>query len=106
MYKIPKQSRYNNISRGTGALVGALKQEKQVIVVPRLAKFGEHSDDHQTQISSMLENDGYLKQVLEIKDLFGAITSVKSDPIMKKFNKQSEIVSIIGEFIERTKRIQ
>ena len=35
---------------GTGALVGALKLGKQVIAVPRLAKYAEHIDDHQTQV--------------------------------------------------------
>jgi len=33
---------------GTGALIGALKMGKQVIAVPRLVKYDEHIDDHQT----------------------------------------------------------
>ena len=35
---------------GTGAIVGTLKKGKKVIAVPRLAKYGEHVDDHQLQI--------------------------------------------------------
>ena len=35
---------------GTGAIINAVKQEKKVIAVPRLARYGEHVDDHQTQI--------------------------------------------------------
>lgn len=35
---------------GTGAIVGAVKKGKKVIAVPRLAKFGEHVDDHQLQL--------------------------------------------------------
>ena len=35
---------------GTGAIIGAVKKGKKVIAVPRLAKFGEHVDDHQIQI--------------------------------------------------------
>ncbi|MBR4040436.1 MAG: beta(1,3)galactosyltransferase EpsH [Clostridia bacterium] len=35
---------------GTGAIVNAVKLSKKVIVVPRLACYGEHVDDHQLQI--------------------------------------------------------
>lgn len=35
---------------GTGAIIGAVKRGKKVIAVPRLARFGEHVDDHQLQI--------------------------------------------------------
>lgn len=31
---------------GTGAIIGAVKKGKKVIAVPRLAKYGEHVDDH------------------------------------------------------------
>ena len=35
---------------GTGAIVTALKNDKLVIAIPRLARFGEHVDDHQIQL--------------------------------------------------------
>lgn len=35
---------------GTGAIIGALKKDKKVIAVPRLARYGEHVDDHQIQL--------------------------------------------------------
>lgn len=85
---------------GTGALVGALKMEKQVIAVPRLAKFGEHIDDHQMQISSVLYNEGYLRMVTEIDTLGDVIKSFDTDPIVKKYDKPSNIVSIIEKFIQ------
>lgn len=85
---------------GTGALVGALKLEKQVIAVPRLAKYGEHIDDHQTQISGALSAEGYLREVMEMEDLREAIRLSKTDPIVKKFNKPSNVIPIIEEYIE------
>jgi len=33
-----------------GAIIGAIKKGKKVIAVPRLAKCGEHVDDHQVQL--------------------------------------------------------
>ncbi len=41
---------------GTGVIIGAVKQGKKVIAVPRLARYGEHVDDHQVQL--LQEFDG------------------------------------------------
>ena len=41
---------------GTGGIIGAVKQGKKVIAVPRLASYGEHVDDHQVQL--LREFDG------------------------------------------------
>lgn len=35
---------------GTGVIIGAVKQGKKVIAVPRRAMYGEHVDDHQVQL--------------------------------------------------------
>lgn len=88
---------------GTGALIGALKMGKQVIAVPRLAKFGEHIDDHQTQVAGVLANEGYLKCILDINDLNKCIKDLKEYPIIKKYNKSSMIISIVEDFIQKTK---
>lgn len=84
---------------GTGALIGALKMGKQVISVPRLAKYGEHIDDHQTQVSGVLANEGYLRCVLDIDDLYNEIQALKKSPISKTYNKSSQVLSIVEKFI-------
>lgn len=84
---------------GTGALISALKKGKQVIAVPRLAKYGEHSDDHQTQISGVLAKEGYLREVLEMDKLGETIDLTYKNPIIKKYDKPSNIISIIDEFL-------
>ena len=85
---------------GTGALVGALKMGKQVIAVPRLAKYGEHIDDHQMQISEVLEKGGYLRMVTDIEKLGEVIKMFDVDPITKKYDKPSNVVTIIDQFIQ------
>lgn len=85
---------------GTGALVGALKMGKQVIAVPRLAKYGEHIDDHQMQVSGVLADGGYLRMVTDIEELGQTIEMFNSDPISKKYDKPSNVVTIITEYIE------
>ena len=84
---------------GTGALIGALKLEKQVIAVPRLARYGEHIDDHQTQISRVLAEEGYLREVLDIENLGEAVRLAYADPILKKYDRPSNIIEIIDAFL-------
>lgn len=86
---------------GTGALVGALKIGKQVIAVPRLARFGEHIDDHQTQVADALEAEGYLRVVLDMDRLGETVQKCYDDPITKRYDKPSNIVSIIEQQIDR-----
>lgn len=84
---------------GTGALIGALKLEKQVIAVPRLAQYGEHIDDHQTQISGVLAEEGYLREVLDMDKLGEAVRVSYTEPIMKKYDRPSNIIQIIDEYL-------
>lgn len=39
---------------GAGTMVNAVKRGKRVIVVPRLARYGEHVDDHQLELAKRL----------------------------------------------------
>ena len=86
---------------GTGALIGALKLEKQVIAVPRLAKYGEHIDDHQSQISGVLAEEGYLREVLDMEKLGEAVRLAHEKPIIKKYARPSNIIEIIDEFLSK-----
>ena len=43
---------------GVGTIDTGIKEGKHIIVVPRLAKFGEHVDDHQTQIAKAFSDKG------------------------------------------------
>lgn len=86
---------------GTGAVIGALKKKKQVIAVPRLAKYGEHIDDHQKQICGVLADQGLLVEVLKIKELNGAIKKLKKYPIIKIYNKESNVFVLVDQFIEK-----
>lgn len=84
---------------GTGALIGALKLGKQVIAVPRLAKYGEHTDDHQTQVAGVLAEEGYLRCVLDMERLGEIIHLSRVSPIEKRYDKPSRILNIINDFL-------
>lgn len=50
---------------GTGSIVEPLKKGKVIIGCARLEKYGEHVDNHQTELVSIFSEQGY---ILELKD--------------------------------------
>lgn len=86
---------------GTGALIGASKKGKNIIAVPRLAKYGEHVDDHQLQIVSVLEKEGYIRAVYDMEKLGEVISDALLHPIKKPYQRESNIIPIICRFIDQ-----
>ena len=85
---------------GTGAIIGASKKGKNIIAVPRLGKYGEHTDDHQLQIVGVLEKEGYVRAVYDIKKLGKTINEAKICPIKKTYDRVSHVMDIIEIFIK------
>lgn len=52
---------------GTGAIIGAVKKGKKVIAVPRLAKYGEHVDDHQLQLIKQFDDLNLIWEYFSVK---------------------------------------
>lgn len=80
---------------GAGALVSALKLGKVVISVPRLYRYGEHIDDHQTQISGMFAREGYLREVLDMDQLGQAVQESLTNPVRRPYDKPSNVLAVI-----------
>jgi UDP-N-acetylglucosamine transferase subunit ALG13 len=84
---------------GVGSVFLALKKGKKVIVVSRMRKFGEHSDDHQIQVAKELERQGMIIGVYDIEDLEEAIEKSKNFAF-KPLRKKSIIASKIDKFLK------
>jgi len=78
--------------------------KKSVIAVPRRGEYNEHIDEHQLQISGVLSDEGYLRQVINIKDLGDMIEECKENPITKMYNRTSNVMNIINEFIQKEQK--
>lgn len=63
---------------GTGAIIGAVKKEKKVIAVPRLAQYGEHVDDHQMQIVEQFADLQFIIPCYDVNDLLKCIVNADS----------------------------
>ncbi|MCH4890651.1 beta(1,3)galactosyltransferase EpsH [Acidaminobacter sp. JC074] len=84
---------------GTGAIVTALKANKKVIALPRLSKYEEHSDDHQTQIVEYFSNKNFILSVNEVSELVHAIKKMSCDFECKQFAGTGRILRIIKDYI-------
>ncbi len=84
---------------GTGALIGALKKGKRVVVAPRLAKYGEHTDDHQLQISGVLASEGYVHEVLDLNELGIVIQRALQGAPPRVWQKPSKVLSLVEAFL-------
>ena len=75
---------------GVGTIVNCLKNDKKVLAVPRLSKYGEHQNDHQLQIANAYFQKGYILVMNDNVDFDEKIAELrKFEP--KKFVSNNEI---------------
>lgn len=75
---------------GVSTIVTALKYSKPVIVFPRLAKYGEHVDDHQVQIATSF-GEKNLILVCGEKDDLGLMLEKARNYVFEKYVSQRSI---------------
>ena len=84
---------------GTGAIIGAIKNGKKVIAVARLAKYGEHVDDHQLQILKEFTEMNLICAVTDCSKLDDALETVKNTEYGHYVSNTQTIIDSIEEFI-------
>lgn len=85
---------------GTGAIVGAVKQGKKVIAIPRLKEFDEHVDDHQLQIVEQFKELGFIDSINQIYRLEKAINYIEEMEFKEYISNTIKIITEIDTFIE------
>ena len=85
---------------GTGAIITALKNDKKVIAIPRLAKYGEHVDDHQIQLVNEFKELNLIYPVYDEKDLKNAINEIIKMNFGKYISNTKNIICDIEKFIK------
>ena len=86
------------ISHGaSGSIMGALNAGKRVIAVSRLAKYGEHINDHQVGINETLASEGLVLAVREMDELGDAIEAMESGSVELRPWRNSNPNAIIDE---------
>ena len=87
---------------GTGAIIGAVKKGKKVIAVPRLAKYGEHVDDHQLQLIKQFDD---LNLICSCQDTSKLDVALKIAQITKYNRYESNTINIISSIEDYIKGI-
>lgn len=86
---------------GVGNILTGLKNKKKVIAVPRLMKYGEHTNDHQLEIVNTFYEKGYILKVDETNDLIKVLKETKNFiPIKWEFNNE-KIIKNLKEYIDK-----
>lgn len=84
---------------GTGSIVTALQNNKKVIAAPRLAKYGEHVDDHQIEICTVMKHKEYIEVIDDMNNLSNLIKSVKNNKYKVFKSNNKNIIRLIENFI-------
>lgn len=91
------------VSHGaSGSIMKALNAGKKVIAVTRLAKYGEHIDDHQIQNNEAFGSNKYVIPVYDMEKLDEAFQSIydgSAEIIPWENTDPLKIVNLIDEFI-------
>lgn len=86
---------------GTGAIIGAVKKRKKVIAVPRLAKYGEHVDDHQLQLIEQFKDLNLIYECLDCDSIWKAIEIVKTMEFKEYISNTNRIIDNIDRYISK-----
>ncbi len=87
---------------GVGSIISSVKKGKKVVACPRLAKYGEHTNDHQLQIIRNFSQDGYILSFFENEDL-GEILKRAESFVPKAYESNTEkIIALVDDFISKS----
>lgn len=84
---------------GVGTITECLSKDKKVIVVPRLKKYGEHTNDHQLQITKEFALKGYVLPLYDTKNLSKALNDIKTFKPVKYESNNEGFKNKIKEYI-------
>uniref|UniRef100_UPI00405663DE PssE/Cps14G family polysaccharide biosynthesis glycosyltransferase n=1 Tax=Acetatifactor sp. TaxID=1872090 RepID=UPI00405663DE len=84
---------------GTGVIIGAVKKGKKVIAIPRLAKYGEHVDDHQLQLLHQFDDLGIICACYDSEDLGKCVSEIDNLTFRPYVSNTDVIISSIEEFL-------
>jgi UDP-N-acetylglucosamine transferase subunit ALG13 len=86
---------------GTSSIIKCLKMGKKVIVVPRLAKFHEHVDDHQLEIAEVFDKKNAVEVVYDIKKLKDQMTLCRNKEYSQISFDNTQLLQSIKDFVNQ-----
>lgn len=84
---------------GVGSILTALKKNKKIIAVPRLSIYHEHDNDHQLEIVSNFDEEGYIIAG-DTDSLDTALNKVKDFKPKTYRSNNSKFIKLITNYID------
>lgn len=98
--KLIEKARLIITHAGVGTITECITKNKKVIVVPRLKKYGEHTNDHQLQITKEFAMKNYVLPLYDTKNLSKVLEKTKSFKPAKYESNTENFKNKIIEYIE------
>lgn len=86
---------------GVGTIITGIKEGKKVIAAARLAKYGEHTNDHQLQILDNFGDEGYILPIYNLENLDKVLEKAKKFEPKKFKSNNLEFINSLREEIEK-----
>ena len=85
---------------GPGVIIGAVKKGKKVIAVPRLAKYGEHVDDHQLQLLHQFDDLQLICACYDVEQLGECSKNLQNRHFRPYVSNTSVVIASIDEYLQ------
>ena len=82
-----------------------MKKNKKIIAAARLAKYKEHTNDHQKQIIKEFSNKGYILELKDFNSLGKLIEKSKNFKPKKFVSNTDNMIKLISDYIEEENHI-
>ena len=86
---------------GVGSIITGLKNNKKVIAVARLKKYGEHTNDHQLQIIENFSNNGYILNLNDFNKFYKVLNKINSFKPKKYKSNTNKFIKLIDKEINK-----
>lgn len=85
---------------GVGTIISGLNRHKPIIVYPRLAKYGEHVDNHQLEIAYYFSQMKYVIMYNESTPLCDLIKMSKDFKFEEYKSQKTKAIDVIREYLK------
>lgn len=87
------------VHSGVGTIITALKAGRKIVVLPRLAKYGEHVDDHQLQIAEAFAEKNLVLCCGEGDDALTLMRQAMAHSFAPYVSHRADMLSVINEYL-------